>query len=224
MTSIMTTSVLGDLIAASPTRTYKSGQTIFHQNDAQPHLYYIKSGAVTMEKTDDAGQRKVLYIHGQATLFPMVSFAEEMVSSSWSYVSLTTTEVYVIPYDDFAGRLRDASSFTVYTMLLKQMLGEVHELLQHITDHVKTDSTEKLISVLLFLLQHHTHPSNAAWRLVQFPVTHQLLADMTGLARETVSLSIKDLSSRKLVRYHGRGNMELHAAHITQHSSRDTVL
>lgn len=193
----------------SAVREYAKSQTILYPNENQGYIYLIKSGAVMMHDIDDEGNRKILYVFGAPTLFPMVSFLEDAVHSSWFYTTLVDSEVHVISYDELKEKLQDENSFAAYNSLLKQALKEVHELLLHITDHVKTDSNEKIISMLLFLLEHHTKTTSKPWRPVLFPVSHQLMAEMTGLTRETVTLAMKELAEKKLVRYPSKAELEL---------------
>lgn len=169
-----------------------------------------------MHDIDNEGNRKILYIFGPPSLFPMVSFIGNDVQSSWFYTSLTDVTAYMISYDTFKEKLQESDGYHVYNGLLKQSLKEVHELLLHITDHVKTDSIEKITSILLFLLEHHTRSTSRAWRLVNFPVSHQLLADMTGLTRETVTLTMKELIKKKFARYPVKGRLELNQTNLVK--------
>ena len=214
MSSIINNPLIGPLIKSSTVRLYTKGQTVIYPDDQGPTLYLIKNGAVSMDTINEAGDRKILYIFGPSSLFPMTSFLDKTVTSSWFYTTLIDTELYVIPYEELVEKLKEVDGFTAYNALLSQILSEVHELLLHISDHAKTDSNEKLISMLLFLLEHHTRRTSSPWRTVRFPVTHQLLADMTGLTRETVSLGLKEFAAKRLLRYKERGKLELNVAHF----------
>lgn len=218
MSSVINNPLIGPLIKTSRVRTYNKGSTILYPEDRSSDLYVIKTGAVAMETISSAGDKKILYVFGPATLFPAVSFLESNALSSWFYTALTDTDVYVIPYQELSDKLRDADGYTAYNALLRQTLTHVHELLLQVSDHSKTDSNEKLISIFLFLLEYHTKKSSSAWRSVQFPVTHQLLAEMTGLARETVSLTLKELAKDKLVRFRQKGHLELNASNFAKQS------
>jgi CRP-like cAMP-binding protein len=103
---------------------------------------------------------------------------------------------------------QSSDGFTVYNTMLRIMLTEVHELLVRISDYSKSDSNEKLISMLVFILTHHTKKTASTWRPVEFVITHQFLAEMTGLARETVSILLKEFAKDKLIRYRDK-NIEL---------------
>ena len=212
----MTNPLVGPLIKTSTVRTYAKGQTILYPDEDQGYIYLLKSGAVMMHDIDDEGNRKILYIFAPPTLFPMVSFLEEAVQSSWFYTTLVDSEVYIISYNELKQKLQDKDGFAAYNSLLRQSLKEVHELLLHITDHLKTDSNEKIISILLFLLAYHTKTTSRAWRPVLFPVSHQLMAEMTGLTRETITLAVKELASKKLLRYVSKATLELNYTNLSK--------
>ena len=218
MASIINNPLVGPIVKASNIRTYPKGQVIVYPEDSNAYLYIIKDGAVAMENPNQAGERKILYIFGESSLFPMVSFLDKDAVSSWFYTALVDTQVYLISYKDLTEKLKHTDAFMTYNLLLRQILAEVHELLLRISDHAKTGSTEKLISMFLFLLEHHTKTTSSPWRLVQFPVTHQLLADMTGLTRETASLTLKGMAAKKLIRYHHKGRLELNATKFSKES------
>jgi len=211
---MLTNSMLAPIIKKSKVRLYSKGQTIIYPDDPGLYVYFIKSGAVTMYDIDAEGNNKILYIFGPPTLFPMVSFIDDAVSSSWFYTALVDTEVYCIPYAELKSRLKEVESSAAYNLILAQALREAHERLLWIADHNKTDSSSKLISALLFLLEHHTNVASNTWRLVLFPVPHQLLADMTGLTRETISLTMKEFAKKHLVKYQLKGQLEINYTKI----------
>jgi CRP-like cAMP-binding protein len=225
MSNIINNPLIEPLVKASSIRTYGKGQTIIYPDDSTSQMYLVKSGAVMMESIDQSGERKILYSFGPSTLFPMVSFLDKGVASSWFYTTLTDTELYILPYAAVTEKLKEVDGFTAYNLFLRQMLDEVHELLLHISDHSKTDSAGKLLAMFLFLLKRHTKQTSNVWQVVQFPVTHQLLADMTGLTRETVTLGLKDFADEKLIRYQEKGTLELNVKNLgkQQRASRYSI-
>lgn len=216
MANILSNPLLGPFIKGSNARLYAKGQTILYPDDKSDFLHVIKEGAVAMQRIDKHGNKKVLFVFGPSKLFPMVSFLKNSVSSEWFYVTLADTEVYMIPYKQLKEKLKQTDGLTAYDALLRQSLADAHELLLHISDLSKTSSEEKLVAKLLFLLAHHTKAKATTWRPVQFPIPHQLLADMTGLTRETVSLTMKELGEQKLVRYRSKGCLELNSKRLSK--------
>lgn len=209
MENLQANSVIAPMIAQAQLRTYPKGQTILYPDDPTSHLFLIKKGAVTMHDVDGRQHHKTLHIFGPPALFPMVSFASDTASASWFYTTLMKTEVYLLPYLELKQRLEEPDSAATYNLLLKQLLNEVHELIVRISSSTKTNSLGRLVAALKFLAAHHSQPRPGGWVCITFSVSHQLLADMTGLARETVTLSMKQLQQCDCVRYVSVARLEV---------------
>lgn len=202
------------MVEDSRQRTYAKGQTILYPEERSPDIYVIAEGVVTMHDIDDDGHRRILHILGPPALFPMVGFSSEFVTSSWFYAALTDTRVYVLPYQEFKSRLEKIDGANAYNALLKQLLAEVHELLIQLAQSTRSSGETRLLVALKFLAVHHTRARSGNWRLVNFLVPHHLLADMTGLTRETVSVLMKQLHQKKLVRYPAAGKLEINSSRL----------
>ena len=221
MSNLATNPLIKDILKTAPVRTYSLGQTIVYPQEESAELYILKQGAVSLETITDLGDKQILYIFGSTSLFPMTSFQEDSVSSAWYYMALTHTEVYVISYKVLKEALKDQDGYATYNLLLNQLLQEFRELLFHISSHSHTNSKDKLISVLQFLLTYHTKTTSSKWRVIPFPITHKLLAEMTGMARETVTLTLKELVKLKVVRLPHNATLEIHIDNLSQHFSRN---
>jgi CRP-like cAMP-binding protein len=92
----------------------------------------------------------------------------------------------------------------------------VHELIVRINSITKTNSLVRLIAALQFLAEHHGYARPGGWVCIAFPISHQLLADMTGLARETITLSMKRLQQGKGVRYISVTRLEVHGRQLSK--------
>lgn len=201
--------VVAPLIKKAPKRRYIKGQTIFYPHDKLNEMFIIHSGAVAMHDLDSQDRPKILHIFGASTMFPMSSFSDETVTVSWHYTALTPVEICAIPYQTLKERLEKADGVEAYNLLLRQLLGETHELLVRLSDMHKTDGYQKTVSVLRFLAKYHAQPSSSRWCRITFPVTRQLLADMTGLRRETITGILKQLQEEDLVRSIGVSKMDI---------------
>lgn len=210
MATILKDPAITPMLDQAIRRTYLKGQTILYPGDQALRVYVVESGAISMQDIDDQGNRKILHIFGPSTLFPMTSFSQaDYAPVAWFYTALVDTEVCILPYDEFKRRLEHVDSISAYTLLLKQSLNEIHELLTRITSSTKSTSETRLIAALKFLATHHVKAKSGSWHRVNFPVPQQLLADITGLTRETVSLTLKGFQQKKLVRYPASGKLEI---------------
>lgn len=217
MSGILHNPVIAPMLKEAKLRTYPKGQTILFPNDYTAYLFVIKKGAVTMSDIDDQNNEKILHIFGAPALFPMVSFSDETAAASWYYGALTDCEVYLLPYDTLKQRLESADGITAYNLLLQQLLKEVHELLVRLNSFNKTSSTDKLLAALKFLATHHAKTATGAWHRVTLPVTHQILAALTGLTRETVSVALRQMQEQKLVRYPSPGKLYINRSKLNKY-------
>jgi CRP-like cAMP-binding protein len=93
--------------------------------------------------------------------------------------------------------------------------NEVHEILTRLSSLGKTTARDKLAAVLKFLaIWHSVKRSNGWWR-VTFPVSHQLLADMVGITRESAAMVMKDLQSEKLACNPRQNILEINLSKLT---------
>ncbi|MEO5949792.1 MAG: helix-turn-helix domain-containing protein, partial [Candidatus Saccharimonas sp.] len=77
---------------------------------------------------------------------------------------------------------------------------DVHELLVRLSSLGKTNARDKVMSALRFLMVVHATERRAGWWRVNFPVSHQLIADICGITRETAALTMKELQGEHVIR------------------------
>lgn len=169
-----------------------------YQGDVSPHLFILKSGQIKMYDIDEQGNEKIIHILRPPSIFPFASYLGESREIMWFYGALSDIETYVISNEDLAPLLHKDPELTRY--LLEQVILDMHELFVRLSSMSKTTTQDKLIAALKFLGTHHSRSRQNGWRRVDFAVSHQLLADMTGITRESATLAMQQLQKEKLVR------------------------
>jgi CRP-like cAMP-binding protein len=99
--------------------------------------------------------------------------------------------------------------------LLEEATKEMHELFVRLDSLNKTTAYDKLAAALKFLAVHHSEQRRNNWRRVNFAVSHQLLADMTGITRESASITMKQFQDEKIVRSPKLGILEIQFQKLT---------
>lgn len=173
-------------------RTYEAGQIIFYHGDAPNHIVCVVSGAVKFYDTDSEGNEKIMHISGKGGVFPLFYSFEEKDSIDAFYQTITTTKVLLIPLDIFQNKLKTQPGFAAE--VLQSYAEEVDLILTRLKGIEKSTAKQKVAQALHFLGTRHTEPlqKSPQWLRIVFPVTQQLLADLTGLSRETVNVTLKD--------------------------------
>lgn len=181
-------------------RKYGPGQIIIYDGDAPSHVMMIESGAVKFYDTDDEGNEKIMHIGGEGSLFPLFYSFEDKNSVDAFYASLTETKVLLIPLSDFQEKLRTSVDYTF--QILQWYAAEMDHIILRLKSMEKSSAKQKVLQSFYYLAAQHATPGrNGKWYRVTFPLTQQTIADLAGLTRETVNVTLKDAEIAKLIRY-----------------------
>jgi len=189
---------LAPLINAAKLRTYPRGQIILYEGEAPTDVYIIKNGIVKVHDIDNQGNEKILHILKAPSLFPLAYFMQGTQETQSFHTSLTEVELYVLPQQQATTILKDNNELAQY--LIEWFALETHELLVRLSSMEKSTTRDKLIAALKFLCVYHASKEVNNWKQIDFPVSHQLLADMIGVTRESTTMVMKELQETSLVR------------------------
>lgn len=169
------------------------------QGDAPQDVIVLKSGVIKVYDIDEGGNEKILHLLKPWSILPFAFFSgKKQDAIQWFYAALTDCEVCTIPRTKLASQMSKNSELS--TLLINWFSTEVHELLVRVSSLGKTNTKDKLIAALKFLVVHHSVQKRSDWWRVLFPVSHQLLADMTGMTRESAAMIMKELKQQGIIR------------------------
>ena len=201
------TTPLAPLLGSAQQRSYPKGQIILYQGDAAQHMFILKSGQIKVYDIDEQGNEKIVHILRPPSIFPYASYLAHATEIMWFYAALSEVEAYLLSYEDLQPHMDQDPQLDLY--LLDQAVVDMHELFVRVSSMSKTTTRMKLIAALKFLGAHHSHVRHNGWRQVDFSVSHQLLADMTGVTRESATLAMQQLQKDKVVRSPRLGVLEI---------------
>jgi CRP-like cAMP-binding protein len=173
-------------------------QVLLYEGDTPPDVMIIKSGIVKVHDIDEQGNEKVLHLLGCPAVFPFAFFTGGDIATRWYYTALTDCEIYSMPKQELRDLFADNPQLAQY--LLNWFSREVHEILTRLSSLGKTLARDKVAAALRFLAVWHSLERRSGWCRVTFPVSHQLLADMTGITRESATLTMEELQAERAVR------------------------
>lgn len=190
-------------------RTYGAGQIVVYDGDHPNHVFYVKKGVYKFYDTDNAGNEKVMYIGGQGSFFPIFYAFERKPHVDGFYATVTSCNLLLIPIDEFREKLKTEPSLA-YEML-NWHAQEVEQIIVHLKSIEQSVAKDRVARVLHSLCSHHAKQelSRSGWYMLSFPISQQMLADLTGLTRETVNIVLKELDAQHAVRMPKRLTLEL---------------
>jgi len=182
-----------------PERRFAQGSIIFAPGDLPDALYVLTSGLVTLSHIAEDGQESILRVFGPGDVFGELLLAAS--TRPFLATALTSCVVTVVPGKTFLHLLSTIPrvGFNFIGVLSRHLVEMALDRGQ--ASHKW--SFERLALTLLKLSKAHGEEEKGSTSIA-LPLTHQILADMIGTSRETVSRHLGRLKRMGLVRQQGR--------------------
>jgi len=203
----LTDTPLRPLIEQAKLRQYPRGQIILYEGENPADAFIVKSGAVKIYDIDEDGNEKIIHILKSPGMFPVIFMFGTAGQTSTFYTTVVDSELYVLSRATFEAQLAKDPTLVLYC--LKWFAREVQEIMRRMSSLEKSSTRSKLFATLSYLARHHAGPPQSGWQRVTFPISHQLLADMIGVTRESTTMVMKDLHKEKVVRTPKLGTLEI---------------
>ncbi len=173
---------------------YKKGEIILHPYDIPPGVFYLKSGYARLYSVSESGQQLSLIIFKPGDFFPVIWLIDN--SESEYYVdSLTKSSLLLVPKQEFLTFIKDDKGMLFE--LASRALVRIGGLLERMNYLVYGNASQKLASIILILAARFAEKGKEV--MIPIPMTHQDLANLLGIARETISVEIKKFERKGLI-------------------------
>ncbi len=190
---------LEKILEKYPTVKFKRNEQIYQPGDVLDLSYYVKSGFIRIYAICKNGQEVTVYILKPHSLLPLF-FASGHLKSRYYAEALSAVEAYQIPRKEMVSLVTDNPE-----MLSEVMNGltlTFCDVLSRVEYLASGNAYTKVVSVLLSLAPEASKKTTEV--SLDLPATHRIIASMTGLTRETVTLQMLKLKKRGLIAGKGR--------------------
>jgi len=184
---------------ACPERRFRKGSTIFAPGDPPDALYVLTSGLVTLSHLSESGQESILRVFGPGDVFGELLLT--VTVRPFLATALTDCVVTAIPAKTFLHLLSAIPriGFNFISILSRHLT----EMALDRAESSHKWSLQRLALTLLKLGATHGVEKKAG-TAIDLPLTHQILADMIGTSRETVTRDLGRLKQQGVVSQRGR--------------------
>jgi len=200
-------------------RSYKKGEMLIRSDDDPQGIFCLTKGYVRQYAISRAGIELTLHILKPISYFPMV-WAINGTPNVYNFEALTDVEVGRAPRDEVVNFIKDKPK--VIFELMSELLEDYAESLTRVEHLVFSDAYRRVISVLLYIAKHFGE-NNDKQIIISNRFTHQDIATLVGVARETASNEMAKLEKKGLIEYSDRlivfnniRNMELELSSNSQ--------
>jgi CRP/FNR family transcriptional regulator, anaerobic regulatory protein len=182
-------------------------QTPEHHRDG---LFFVKTGKLRMYKVNAEGKQFTAAILGIGNMFGEIDslsfgthdmYIETIEETLICSVLREHFEKFLLKRPELAMR---------FLKVLSNQLKEKEELLEKLA----IGNVEDRVLHLLLKLSEQFGTENDCFVKIDFPLTHQEIANMIGVTRESVTTILKDLSQKGILRT-GRMQISVHSQKIS---------
>lgn len=176
--------------------TFGKGESVIEAEDDPTGVYYLKKGHVRLYSISPDGQELTLNIFKPGSYFSMM-WAIGDIPNSYYFQAMTEIEVHRAPKEKTMEFLKSDSE--VLFELTKRLLIGLSSTLNSMSYLLFGNATNKVASVLVVAAKRFGEKEMNGEIVISLPLTHQDIANMAGLTRETTSLEMQRFEQEGLI-------------------------
>jgi CRP-like cAMP-binding protein len=190
---------LSDLLNTYSLRKFKKGQTVLFQGEVPRYAYVIKTGTVKTYNISPLGEEQLISLSSEYDILPEAWFLGEASVAYYFYEAFTDCTVYAIPREELVKKVSESPEFTHH--LLQRFMRLYVGASVHINALEQPRSRDKLVHLLHYLMLRFGEDATKDNVTISLRLTHQTLANMLGVTRETIATELSRLRREKVISY-----------------------
>lgn len=183
-----------------PTRLVQKRDVLIRAREEPAGIFYLRAGHVRQYTISRNGEEMTLNIFKQHTFFPM-AWAVGAYASVYYFEMMEHGEVVIAPKEEVLTFL--SKEPTILFDLLKRLYSGVDGLLSRLEYLMSGTARQRLIAMLLLSMRRFGAEEGNDM-VIHLHLSHQDLAHLTGLSRETVSREMARLKKKGILTYKGK--------------------
>jgi len=196
----VTTKVFGFFKQYKP-QYYRKGETIIRAHDEPTGVNYIVRGYVKLYSISPEGQEFTLNIFRPGSYFPIM-WALGGENNHYYYEAVTPTEIRRAPKKEVLNFINENPG--VLLELTKRLISGLEGILIRMEHLILGDAKQKVSSTVFLLAKRFGEKNGKGKITIRLPITHQGIANLAGISRETTSLEMKRLEREGTISKQGR--------------------
>ncbi len=182
-------------------RTYGKRQILIHAGEPVSRFHYLEKGYIKVYSISDEGEERVLLILKPGDLFPLLKDPESPVQATpYFYAAMTEVDFMFIEQREIIEKLQHNLEAS---WELLRYTGEFSSILTSRLTHLESKKVDdKLSKLFSYLVLVCGKPTKLGVYRLDLKLTHQDLANLIGVTRETVSVAMKHLEREQLIAHH----------------------
>ncbi len=164
-------------------KQFKKNETILFRGDTNNYIYIIFDGEVKVSQATEDGKEVILFIHQAGEIFGESSLVDKGNSPALIAATKDTLCAIISMKDFYTIMFNHNDILERLIHILSSRLCQSWELIQMLN----SNNAPQRIKTLLMMLAKRCGRNTREETILNIRLTHQSIANMTGLARETVT-------------------------------------
>ena len=164
-------------------KQFKKNETILFRGDTNNYIYIIFDGEVKVSQATEVGKEVILFIHQAGEIFGESSLVDKGNSPALIAATKDTLCAIISMKDFYTIMFNHNDILERLIHILSSRLCQSWELIQMLN----SNNAPQRIKTLLMMLAKRCGRNAREETILNIRLTHQSIANMTGLARETVT-------------------------------------
>jgi CRP/FNR family transcriptional regulator len=192
---------IDSLFANSREKKFPKNQIIAYQGDPLTAVHLVKDGFIKAYTILDSGDTRTMFILGPGDIFP-IAFSLTMDWSNFQiryfYQSLTNAVLELLEHEQFRKMIESdpkvTSAYMSYMSASNQAIMNQLEAMKHKT------AKDKILLLLPYLVDKIGQEIRPNTHKLQLKLSHQEIADLSGITRETTTALLKELEDEGIIK------------------------
>lgn len=191
---------LRQFCAKFPLRHMKKDRPLYYQGEVPQSVFFIESGVIKYYNITNSGEEKIVGYESADELLPLEWLFDRAPASLYYYDTFTDSKLYSVPKSELMGFFESSHDASL------AMMGRLASLYIGKTIHLhaleQSRARDKLLYILQYLVLRFGTPVGASRNMysINMRLTHQDIANLLGLTRETISTEIGKLTSDGIIK------------------------
>lgn len=177
---------------------YERGEKIIRPNELNSYVILVKSGILKIFKSSKNGRETIINIINAASYDELLFGINTSYIKKYTISALTEVEIIRAPKEEFNNYLQENPR--EYNGLMQQ-LSRCLEIVYEQMEILKSGNAYYKIASIIYYLAKETGTTEKKSIKLGFRITHQMIANLTGLTRETVTVQLNKLRTKNYIDY-----------------------
>jgi CRP/FNR family transcriptional regulator len=176
--------------------TFERGETIFALGDTASKLYFSLKGVVKISIFNHRGKEMSLSLLPPNSLFGLSSVINNTREQMYNAIAFTPATIISASRVEVEQELRKSPELS--RLMLEELSSRLLKAEMNMESLLQRQSLSRLVSFLLLLCSDFGIMTRAGIR-INLPLTHQVLGELIGLHRSSVSNILRELQQQHLI-------------------------